>query len=233
MPAFQLAWEQEADAVELDILLTKDGRIVAFHDDTTRRIARVRRRVDDQSLDELRALDAGAWKDARWKGVQIPTLEEVLAALPDGKRLFIEIKCGAEVLPALGRALKASGKTARQIVIIGFDLETMKQAKVQFPDLPACWVASPKTCSFGRLPSVASLIARAKSANLDGLDVDVRFAIDGKFVSQVKDAGLKLYVWTVNNVAVARKLAALRVDGVTTNRPLFLREQLRAEMPRR
>lgn len=231
MPAFQLAWEQKADAVELDIRLTKDGRIVAFHDSSTRRIARVRKRVEDESLGDLRALDAGLWKGARWRGVKIPPLEDVLAALPDGKRLFIEIKCGPEVLPALGRALDASGKPARQIVIIGFDFQTMKQAKEQFPDLPACWIASPKRWSFGRVPSAATLIAWAKSANLDGLDLDARFAIHGEFVAQVKEAGLKLYVWTVNSVAVARKLAALRVDGITTNRPLFLREHLRAGMP--
>ncbi len=67
---------------------------------------------------------------------------------------------------------------------------------------------------------------KAKSANLDRLDLDRRFAMDEEFVSRVKDAGLKVCVWTVNEVALARKLSALGVDGITTNRPLFLREHL-------
>ena len=224
--AFQLGWEQKADACELDIRLSKDGRIVAIHDSTTRRTARVSRRVSAQTLEKLRSLDAGSWKGAQWKGERIPTLEEVLGTVPDGKRLFIEIKCGPEVLPEMERVLNASGKNAQQSVIIGFDFATMKQAREHFPHSAIYWVASPKKWSGGKRPSADALIAKAKSANLDGLDLDRRFAIDGEFVSRVKDAGLKLCVWTVNDAAVAGKLVALGVDGITTNRPLWLRERL-------
>ena len=67
---------------------------------------------------------------------------------------------------------------------------------------------------------------QGKVSNFDGLDLDRRFAIDSEFVSRVKNAGLKLCVWTVNDAALAGKLAALGVDGITTNRPLWLRERL-------
>ena len=224
--AFQLGWEQKADACELDIRLTRDGRIVAIHDITTRRTAGVARRVSAQALEKLRTLDAGSWKGAQWKGERIPTLEEILATVPDGKRLFVEIKCGAEVLPEIERVLNTSGKHARQLALIGFHFATMKQAKERFPHSEIYWIASPKKWSRGKRPSADTLITRAKSANLDGLDLDRRFAIDEEFVSRVKNAGLKLCVWTVNDVKLARKLAALGVDGITTNRPLWLREQL-------
>ncbi len=224
--AFQLAWEQHADAVELDIQLTKDGRIVAFHDLTTRRIAGMDRRVDAQTYDELRGLTA------RFpQGAHIPSIEETLATVPDGKRLFIEIKCGPEILPGLERALSASGKSAEQVVLIGFDIETMKQARARFPGGTVCWVVASKKWSFGRAPSVAGVIAAAKSAQLDGLDVDARFAIDATFVGKVREAGLKLFVWTVDDAKAARKLAALGVDGITTNRPGWLREQLESRTP--
>jgi len=226
LAAFRLAWEQKADAVELDIRLTKDGRIVAIHDSTTRRTAGVARRVSVQTLERLRALDAGLWKGTQWKGERIPTLEETLATVPHGKRLFIEIKCGPEVLPELNRILIAAGEKAQRCAIIGFDFTTMKQARERMAHSEFYWIASPKKWSRGKRPSVDALIAKTKSANLDGLDLDRRFAIDEAFVSRVKNAGLKLCVWTVNDATLAGKLAALGVDGITTNRPLWLRQRV-------
>ena len=70
------------------------------------------------------------------------------------------------------------------------------------------------------------MIAKAKAAKLDGLDLSSHFAIDATFVSQVKSAGLKLLVWTVDDPVLARKLTALGVDTITTNRPGWLRAQL-------
>jgi glycerophosphoryl diester phosphodiesterase len=75
---------------------------------------------------------------------------------------------------------------------------------------------------------VDELIPQAKAAKLDGLDLDGGFPIDGAFVQKVHGAGLKLYTWTVDDPEVARKEAAAGVEGITTNRPGWLREQLAA-----
>jgi len=107
LAAFKLGWEQGADAVELDIWLTKDGKIVCLHDADTKRTTGVLKKVAESTLDELRTLDAGTWKDAKWRGEKLPTLTEALAAIPAGKRLVIEIKAGVEILPELARDLKA------------------------------------------------------------------------------------------------------------------------------
>jgi glycerophosphoryl diester phosphodiesterase len=226
LSSFKLGWEQGADADELDIYLTKDGRIVVLHDKSTKRTAGLDRNVNELTLDEVRALDAGSSKGPQWKGEKIPTLAEVLAIIPDGKRLFIEIKCGPEVLPELERVIKASGKQDKQLVIIGFGYDTMKQAKARFPALVTLWLQGPKKESQGLQPTVDELIDKAKAAKLDGLDLSSGFAIDEAFVAHVKQAGLQLHVWTVDDPALARKLAKLGVDGITTNRPAFLREQL-------
>jgi len=226
--SFELGWKQHADAGELDVWMSKDGKIVVFHDENTKRIANVDRRVTDQTFAELRALDAGAWKGAAWKGEKIPSLEETLATLPVGKRLFIEIKCGAEVLPELERVLRDSGKTAAQLAIIGFGYETMKAAKARFPQIRVFWLASPEKERRGAKPSIEEIVLKAKAARVDGLDLSFKFAIDAPFVARVKEAGLQLYVWTVDDAKVARNLAGLGVDGITTNRPQWLRAQLAA-----
>ena len=67
----------------------------------------------------------------------------------------------------------------------------------------------------------------AKAADFDGLDLQYNWPITKSFVSEVKAAGLKLVVWTVDDPAVAKRLTEAGVDGITTNRPQWLREQLK------
>ncbi|MHA3771258.1 glycerophosphodiester phosphodiesterase [Verrucomicrobiota bacterium sgz303538] len=226
--SFKLGWEQKADADELDIYLSKDGQIVVMHDGTTKRTAGVDKKIVEQDLAELRALDAGKWKGDQWAGEKIPTLAEALETMPAGKRFFIEIKCKSEILPELKRVLEASKKSTEQLVIIGFDYATMLQAKQAFPKIPVYWLASPTADKkTGKVPTVDELIEKAKAAKVDGLNLNFNFPIDAAFTAKVKSAGLGLYVWTVDDADVAAKLVAAGVDGITTNRPAWLREQLK------
>lgn len=229
MASFKLGWEQRADADELDIYLTKDGQVAVIHDASTKRTAGVDRKVAESTMEELRALDNGSFKGPQWAGEKIPTLAEALATIPEGKRMFIEIKCGPEVLPALQEVLKASGKKTEQFVIIGFGYDTVRKSKEVLPQVPTYWLASYKEDkATGKLPEIDDLIARTKQAGLDGLDLDFKFPIDAAFVAKVKAAGMKLFTWTVNDPVVAKKLAEAGVDGITTDRPGWLREQLAA-----
>ena len=228
LSALTLGWEQGADADELDVHLTKDGQIVVIHDADTKRTTGVNKVVSDSTLEELRGLDAGSWKGTKWKGETIQTLAEALETLPEGKRVFIEIKCGPEILPALERVLRASGKKPEQLVLIGFNHATMEKAMKRFPECPIYWLAGYKADKrTGRRPEIETLIKKARSAGFNGLDLDFEFPITPKFVSKVNSAGLRLYVWTVDDPAVAARLAAAGVDGITTNRPGWLRERLK------
>lgn len=226
LASVQLAWAQGADAVEIDVQFSRDGQLVVIHDDTTRRTARLRKPVRAQTLAELQTLDAGRWKAARFAGEKIPTLGEVLATVPDGKRLFVEIKCGADCVRAFVDAFRSSGLTPEQVVPIGFARPTMALVKQALPALEVCWVADFHRTLRGWAPPAAELIALAKDAGLDGLDVDGRGPVDAAFAQQVHDAGLRLYIWTVDAPTKARRLLAAGVDGLTTNRPGWLRAQL-------
>lgn len=229
MSAFRLGWEQQADANELDIYLSRDGQAVVMHDASTKRTAGVDKPIVEQTLAELQVLDAGLWKAPRWAGEKIPTLAQALAIVPAGKRMFVEIKCGPEILPELERVLKAAPVQPAQIVLIGFGYETMQQAKAKMPQYEACWLASYKKAVADGYDSPKVLIEKAKAADLDGLDLDYKFPIDAAFAAKVKAAGLKLYAWTVDDAAVARSLVTAGVDGITTNRPGWMREQLAAK----
>lgn len=226
LAAFRLGWQQ-ADACELDVHLSKDGQVVVLHDATTKRTAGLDRPVDQQTLAELKALDAGSWKGPAFVGERIPTLKEVLDLLPEKKRLYIEIKCGPEVLPELQRTIEAFPAKADRLAIIGFDQETMVQAKRRLPRIPVYRLASyKKDRTTGKPPEIDDLIAACKAGGLDGLDLEKKFPIDAAFVAKVRTAGLKLVTWTVNDAETARAEAAAGVDGITTDRPLELRRAL-------
>ncbi|MEK6262789.1 MAG: glycerophosphodiester phosphodiesterase [Planctomycetota bacterium] len=228
LASFKLGWAQQADAVELDIMLSKDGRIIVIHDKDTKRVSGVDRPVVEQTLNELRSLDAGRWKDAKWAGEKLPLLSEVLATIPDGKRLFIEVKCGAEVIPELVRELKEAGKKPEQTAIIGFSADAMAAVKQALPTLEVYWVVNikPDPKSDKKPLTVDELIATAKRIKADGLDLSACDALDKAFGDKVRAAGLKLAVWTVNDPAVARAMQAAGVQSLTTDRPGWMREQL-------
>lgn len=229
LPAMRLAWEQGADAIELDLWLSRDGRLVVFHDADTRRFGGPARKVSEQTWAELQQLDVGAWKDPRFKGERIPTLEAVLATVPTGRRAVLEIKCGPEILDELERTLKASGCRPEQLAIISFSLETLRQSKRRFGVIPHYFLHDyKKRPDTGRYPELGPLLAQAKAAGFEGLNLHFDWPITRAFAETVKSHGLKLLVWTVDDPAVARRLVEAGVDALTTNRPGWLRAQLGA-----
>ena len=233
LASVRLAWKLAADAVEIDIWLTKDERIVAIHDKDTQRTTARKWIIADHTLAELRRLDAGSWKDASYAGEPIPILEDILASIPDGKRLFIEIKCGREVLPGLQHVLKTSAKQPSQIVIISFDLPTVTESKRRMPRLMTYWVQgkSPQRDEkTGKVTGgrIEELIEKCRAAGLDGLDLAHNSELTKEIVDRIHRLGLELYVWTVNLPADAVRAVNLGVDGITTDRPAWLRRQLPA-----
>jgi glycerophosphoryl diester phosphodiesterase len=213
LASVELAWRLGADAVEVDVHLTQDGRIVAIHDPTTDRTAGTHLEIAATHSSHLRRLDVGRYKHPRFAGERIPYLEEALQTVGPGRQLFVEIKCGPEILPPLAETIAASGKRS-QTVLLGFDLDTMKAAKKMMPDVPAFWL-----CDKRLLTSYDRSIARkAKAGGVDGLDVHWS-GITRRFIRTVKAAGLQLYIWTVDDPAQAVRLKAMGADGITTNCP--------------
>jgi glycerophosphoryl diester phosphodiesterase len=229
MASFALGWKK-APAVELDIYLTRDDRIVVIHDGSTKRTAGADMKVAESTSDELRKLDVGSFKSEKYAGERIPFLEDVIRAMPPGRKLYIEIKCGKEVLPFLRELLIRSGKIS-QVVIIGFDLEVVTESR-KLIDVPTYWLKGTdkdeKTEQW--IPHDPKLAQIAKSRGLDGLDVHYA-GVTKEFARAVKTSGLKLYVWTVDDPQEAARLVELGVDGITTNRPGWLAEQLKNRVP--
>ncbi|MBL6765501.1 MAG: glycerophosphodiester phosphodiesterase [Verrucomicrobiae bacterium] len=223
LSAVNLAWERDADAVEIDVMLSKDGRIVVIHDKDTKRLAGVERKVLDQTWEELQKLDVGKWKDSKWAGEGIPLLGPVLSTIPAGKRMFVELKTGPEIVPELKRAVKSARKQAAQIVFISFSLEACAAAKREFPEHEVAFISRYRA---GK-EKIETLIDQARSAGLDALDLDGNGSVGKREGEAIKRAGLKFYVWTIDDPDRAKELISAGVDGITTNRPKWLSERLR------
>ena len=140
LPAFELAWEQGADAIEGDFLLTIDNQIVCIHDKTTKRLAEQNLVVAESTLEQLKTLDVGSWKNKKYAGTQIPTISEVFATVPKGKIFFVEVKCGPEIIPYLIKEIKKSDLKMDQVRLICFNKEVIKVFKETVPDYKAFWL---------------------------------------------------------------------------------------------
>lgn len=223
--SFRMGWEQGADIVECDVHLTADGRIVTIHDPSTLRTSGVDLKVSETTSEELRKLDMGRFKGEQFEGERIPFLEEALETVPPEGILFIETKCGPEIIPPLKQVLLESGK-ADQVAVIGFDVEVITQAKKSMPDIPVYWLRStPRDASGNPLPHDAALIDEVKRRGLDGLNLHYA-GLTPSLAQAIHTAGQKLYVWVVNEPDEARRLMEMGIDGLGTDRPGWLRDQL-------
>ena len=231
LAAFRLAWDQDADAIEGDFYLTRDRQIVCIHDRTTKRVApnQPDRNVAESTLDELRTLDVGSWKSSRFANERIPTLAEVLATVPEGRQIFVEIKCGPEVLPVLKPQLAASALKPEQITIICFNEAVVTQARKTMPQYLANWLTSyrQKVKTSPWTPSTEDVLRTLRRAKATGLGSNGNLrVIDLPFVEKVRHAGFGFHVWTVNDPQAARTFRLLGAESMTTDRPAFIREAL-------
>jgi glycerophosphoryl diester phosphodiesterase len=226
--AFNLAWEAGTDACELDLYLTKDGGIILLHDKDTKRTTGQVLVPATSTVAELQKLDAGAWKARKYQGEKLPTLQEALATMPKGKqRFFLEIKCKAEVVPALTAALEPMKDRSAQLAIICFDYPTCVAAKKAMPWIKVYLLADGKDNEKKPRTDVTPFIKQAQEAGLDGLDLGANWPWNEAFVKQIRDAGLEVYVWTVDDPEKAKMLAELGIDGITTNEVTVMRAALK------
>lgn len=239
LAAVNLGWKRNADAVEVDVFLSKDNRIVAIHDKNTKRTTGHDGLVREMTWPELRKLEAGSWKNKKYKGEPIPLLSDILATIPEGKYLVIEIKCGPEIIQPLAVLLERAKVAPSKTAIISFSFDVVVAAKKQFPKRAVYYLSSIKQNKNGGRwePTVELLIKKARTAGLNGLslgNMGSQGAVGNKSLvdylrhmrKETTASDLGFYVWTVDSPKMGKLLADLGLDGITTNRPAFLKSQL-------
>ncbi|NNJ71126.1 MAG: glycerophosphodiester phosphodiesterase [Kiritimatiellales bacterium] len=228
LEAFQLGLDQGAEAIECDVRLSRDGKLVVIHDETVERVAGADGIVAEMGLAELNALDAGSWKSPKWHEARIPALAEVLDLIPVDRRIFIEIKVGLPALAPLKKLLAESPLPMSQIVLMEFDLDTVIAMKLACPEAEVLWLNdfSPLSMPWQRRRLIRKNLRTAGRHSLDGINFQNIPQLDAGVIRSCHQQSLHCYCWTVDDSDRAADLVAGGLDGIATNRPGWMRQQL-------
>ena len=214
LSAFNASWAVGVDGIEGDFHLTRDGSIVCIHDDNTSRVCNKNLVICNSTLQELKELNLQC-EGKDHLNIKIPTLTEVLKTVPSGKKIFVEIKCGVEILSPLVKELSRSKINSNQVVIISFDRQVVKELKEMAPEYKALLLYSYEE---GR--EVSSLINEMFDIKADGIGTDNE--LSKEFVEKVIISGLEYHSWTIDNADTANQLISWGSNSITTNEPELL-----------
>jgi glycerophosphoryl diester phosphodiesterase len=209
-PAFSLALELGARAVEFDVQLTRDNVAVVFHDETLERTTNGSGVVAETDFHEIADLDAGSWFSPEYRGVEVPTLEEVLASIGGRALMNVELKPDARVERLARDALAVATRLEllSSIVFSSFDPDAVRAVRRLAPEARIGVLCMP-----GESEEALRLAAELDAENLH----PARAMVDQGFVAAVHARGRKVWAWTANETEDIDRLIAAGVDGLFTD----------------
>lgn len=232
--AVELALDQHASFVEVDVQRSSDDELVIMHDTDLARTTNVEQvfpdrspwKVGDFTLEEIRRLDAGSWFARKYAGEPVPTLREVVEAIGNRAGLLLELKA-PELYPGIeaeiDKELRSvpgyfdSAVRGGRLVVQSFNHDSMRAYDALAPEVPTGLL-------FGSRPTEVQLDDAAGWAE----QVNPSYRVtDQELVADVHQRGMTISVYTLNSGSLMREYIDMGVDGIITNYPLVLRDILR------
>ncbi len=220
LTAIRRAFEVGSDAVEVDIRYTRDRQIVLMHDPTVDRTTNGSGPVGEFTLDEIRQLDAGAWKDPVYRGERVPTLRETLeVARAAGRTLYLDVK-DSEMGSEIRKVLDSLGLPPRKIWVA---INTEENAIDIYRHL-----AGARIIYWGKVPRPLpdAFFSGLRALGVTGFDFcwecDDRSQWErysDAVLKKSKKHGFSFFVWTLNRPAYMKRAIAAGVDGIETDFP--------------
>lgn len=224
LPAFAAALEMGVDGIELDVHLSRDGRLVVIHDFALETTTNGRGLVAAHTAAELAQLDAGSHFSPTFAGVGVPTLDEVFDLVGDRCMVNVEVKSeeldGGNAADALAELLRARA-LHEQVIVSSFNPITLIKLRWLEPKLALGLLfeqALPPHLQQAWLSPILQPQALHPWAP----------TVEEPFMAWARTQGLPVNVWTVNEPAEARRLAALGVNALITDLPDLLAKELRS-----
>ncbi|WP_328335308.1 MULTISPECIES: glycerophosphodiester phosphodiesterase [unclassified Streptomyces] len=196
--SFRHAEQAGMDAIELDLHLSKDGSLVVMHDTDVDRTTNGKGAIADQTLAELRELDAG-------QGERIPVFEEVLDAVRSPIQAEIKDAAAARALAEVMLRRDLAGR----VEVSSFHDEAVSEIAALVPGVRTVLIAS----RWG-----PDIVARAKAVGAATVALNIR-RLTLETVEKAHSEGLKVLGWVVNTQDHLRLVRALDLDGATTDYP--------------
>ncbi|EIL82871.1 glycerophosphodiester phosphodiesterase family protein [Bacillus altitudinis] len=218
--AFDVAVEQGADYIELDVQMTMDQHVVVIHDDTVDRTTNGNGLVKSYTLDQLKKLDAGSWFEQQYTNERIPTLQEILERYSQRIGILIEIKhpkrqIGIE--KAVARIINRFSYS-RHIIIQSFDVHALQRIKAFAPSLRTALIIKPDAFKLTK----RKLTTYSSFAN--GLNMK-KTMINKWWIDRIHSFGMEVFIWTVKDQKTADRIKKYPIDGVVTDNPLFFQKE--------
>lgn len=227
LAAFRTALTLSVDAIELDVQMTSDGHAIVFHDNTVERLTDGTGNILDLDLAYLRSLNAAAHFKGGWPEPQrIPTLREVLDLVRARTRVYLEIKTSKRdgvygrypnIVEAVLRDLRATNMLDN-VLVMSFDGTLLPQIKQLAPSVKTAAIISENMWKGEGDTAFEAVLQFASSLGVDWINVYHELLAEPMPITAQK-RGLKVGCWTVNTLEEMRRLAALGVNSITSDRP--------------
>jgi glycerophosphoryl diester phosphodiesterase len=215
LPSFELAFTHQADAIELDAKLSKDGIVMVIHDQTVERTTEGTGKVNQMSLAELKRLDAGIFFGKEFTGVKIPTLDEVFESV--GKKLFVNVeltnyKSSDDMLVEKVADVVIRHNMQQRVLFSSFLPKNLVKSQLLLPHTPVALLC---------LPGIMGIISRSVFYRHFSPYIIHPFMSDvnRRYVELEHKAGRRVHVWTVNAETDIKRLKNDGVDGLFTDDP--------------
>jgi glycerophosphoryl diester phosphodiesterase len=223
LASFNLAFDMGADGIELDASVTRDGVPVVIHDNRVDRTTDGHGAISEMTLAEVKRLDAGARFGDRFRGEKIPTLAEVLNG--PGKRGIVNIELKSGKLSNVGLETAAIAQAIEQtdavdrVIVSSFNHFALHRIHALDADLPLGFLY------FNRVPISFPYAAARPLASPTALHPRFVIVTSG-FMKWARGKGYKINTWTVDDPDEMRRLIALGIDSIMTNKPDVLSQVL-------
>lgn len=218
--SFQMAVEQGCDAIELDIHLSADGEIVVCHDHTLNRTTDRIGAINQLSLEDIKRTDAGKKFHKKYEGERIPLLEEVFDLISSEIMINVEIKdsYGRQMEAKLLDLIRRKNRLGN-VVVSSFDHKSLAFLKLLEPAIQIGLLYAENVVSHAKLADNAGVPVFSLHPNFK--------RIDAEDVREVKQRGLQLYPYTINDSQQMMRAIEMGVSGIITNYPARLRDLIK------
>ncbi len=224
LASFRQAIEDGADALELDVHLTKDGEVVVIHDSTLNRTTNGRGRVREYTLVELKRFDAGGWFHDKFRGEKLPILAEVFELFRGKIGINVEIKAERlqhqqlDVVDECCRLI-LEHKMEEFVLVSSFHQKFIKQVKFHHPNIATGLLYDPIQ------HFVKSKISHANAVQAEYIILNGR-NLRSNIIKDIRTADLLVGEYTINTQHRFKRAIRFGVDAIITNNPACIKSYL-------
>ena len=209
-----------SDGVEVDIRSTKDNVLLCLHDKSLLRTGGLDRKLKDLKYEEVKNIDVGSWFSSKWSEETLPSIEKVLSHIPEGKKIFIEVK-EEGLTDNLIEEINKSPVNNDCIRVISFYENVIKEIKEK-TNLKANLLISFTQQNI----SVNALKEKLVELKADGIGAENHKLLNKEFVNEMTSVNKETHVWTVDNSDEALKYLKMGIASITTNIPKKIKETI-------